>query len=321
MVKNIDLKDKKIYIAGHTGMVGTAVKNKLLRNGFKNLLLRKASELNLIDQHKVNDFFNKEKPEVVILAAGKVGGIGANKKYPADFIYNNLMIWTNVINAAANNNVEKLIFLGSSTIYPKDAPVPFKEEYLLSGPLDKNTEPYAIAKISAIKLCESFYLAKGLNFIPLTLANLYGPYDHFDNENAHVVPALISKIYNAKIHKTDEVILWGTGNPTRDLLFVEDLAEAIEFIMNNVDAGVIYSQGIAHLNVGTGKEHTIQEIAKTIADIINYEGKIIFDSSKPDGTMRKAVDTTRINSLGWKAKTNLNIGIKKTCEYYLTIKN
>lgn len=302
-------------------MVGTTITKRLTDNGYSKLILKTPEDLDLINQSKVKDFFEIEKPEIVILAAGKVGGIGANKKYPADFIYQNLMIWTNVINAAANNNVEKLIFLGSATVYPKDAQVPFKEEYLLSGPLDRNTEPYAIAKISAIKLCESFYLAKGLNFVSLTLANLYGPFDHFENEDAHVIPSLISKIYKAKIEGLKEVELWGTGDPTRDLLFVEDLAEAIEFVMNNVDAKTIYEQGISHINIGTGVENTIKDIALNISVALGYEGEIIFDSSKPDGIMRKAVDTTRINSLGWKAKTNLNIGIKKTCEYYLTIKN
>lgn len=315
------MKNKKIYIAGHTGMVGSAITERLQLNGYNNLILKAPDELDLINQAEVEKIFRKEKPEIIILAAGKVGGIGANKKYPADFIYQNLMIWSNVINAAAINNVEKLIFLGSATVYPQDAQVPFKEEYLLTGPLDKNTEPYAIAKISAIKLCESLYLAKGLNFISLTLANLYGPNDHFDNEDAHVVPSLISKIYKAKMLGLDNVELWGTGKPTRDLLFVEDLAEAIEFVMNNVDAKMIYDQGISHINVGTGIENSIKDIATNIAKALGYEGQIKFDSSKPDGTMRKFVDTTRINRLGWKAKTSLEEGIKKTCNYYLSIKN
>lgn len=314
-------QNKKIYIAGHSGMVGSAITRRYQENGYNNLILKSPDELDLINQAQVEKFFSDEKPEIVILAAGKVGGIGANKKYPADFIYQNLMIWSNVINAAANNNVEKLIFLGSATVYPKDAQVPFKEEYLLSGVLDKNTEPYAIAKISAIKLCESLYLAKGLNFLSLTLANLYGPNDHFDNEDAHVVPSLISKIYKAKIEGLKEVELWGTGKPTRDLLFVEDLAEAIEFIMNNVDAKMIYEQGISHINVGTGIENTIKDIALNISKALEYNGDIKFDITKPDGTLRKAVDTTRIKKLGWKAKTSLEEGIKKTCEYYLRIKN
>ncbi len=302
-------------------MVGTAITRRFQKNGYKNLILKSPDELDLINQAQVDKFFSEEKPEIIILAAGKVGGIGANKKYPADFIYQNLMIWSNVINAAASNNVEKLIFLGSATVYPKESQVPFKEEYLLSGSLDKNTEPYAIAKISAIKLCESLYLAKGLNFLSLTLANLYGPNDHFDNEDAHVVPSLISKIYKAKVQGLKEVDLWGTGKPTRDLLFVEDLAEAIEFVMNNVDAKMIYEQGISHINVGTGIENTIKDISLNISKALEYNGEIKFDITKPDGPLRKSVDTARINNLGWKAKTNLEDGIKKTCEYYLRIRN
>lgn len=302
-------------------MVGTTFTNKLLNSGYTNLLLREPTELNLIEQQKVNEFFDNEKPEIVILAAGKVGGIGANKNFPADFIYQNLMIWSNVINAAAENNVEKLIFLGSATVYPKDALVPFKEEYLLSGKLDPNTEPYAIAKISAIKLCEALYNAQKLNFFSLTLANLYGPYDHFDDENSHVVPALISRIYNAKKEGLEKVEIWGTGKPTRDLLFVEDLADAIEYSIDNINAADIYSQNISHLNIGTGVENTIEDLVTEITNAIGYEGEIIFDNSKPDGTMRKAVDSGRINALGWKAKTNLEDGIKKTCNYYLEVKN
>jgi len=310
------MKNKKIYIAGHTGMVGTAITNKLKYNGFTNLILKEPAELNLIEQQKVNNFFKQEKPEIVVLAAGKVGGIGANKKYPADFIYQNLMIWANVINAAANNNTEKLIFLGSATVYPKDAQVPYKEEYLLTGKLDQNTEPYAIAKITAIKMCEEFYLSRKLNFFSLTLANLYGPYDHFDDENSHVVPALISKIYNANKEGLNKVELWGTGKPTRDLLFVEDLADAIIYAIENIDAADIYTQNISHLNIGTGIENTIKDLAVEISSAIGYNGEIFFDASKPDGTMRKSVDTSRINTLGWKAKTSLKEGIKKTCNYY-----
>ena len=302
-------------------MVGSSITRRFNFSGYNNLILKTPLELNLINQEDVNEFFKEVKPEIVILAAGKVGGIGANKKYPADFIYQNLMIWSNVINAAAVNSVEKLIFLGSATVYPKDAQVPFKEEYLLSGQLDKNTEAYAIAKISAIKLCEYLYQARGLNFIALTLANLYGPYDHFENEDAHVVPSLISKIYKAKIEGLKSVELWGTGKPTRDLLFVEDLADAIEFVMNDIDARMIYEQGISHINIGNGVENTIKDIAINISKALGYIGEINFDDTKPDGTMRKAVDTTRINKLGWKAKTSLDAGIKKTCEYYLSTKN
>ena len=312
--------NKKIYIAGHSGMVGSAVTRRFQANGYNNLIVRELEELDLTNQAAVDKFFEKEKPEIVILAAGRVGGIGANKKYPADFIYQNIMIWSNVINAAAVNNVEKLIFLGSATVYPKDAKVPFKEEYLLTGPLDKNTEPYAIAKISAIKLCESLYRERGLNFLSLTLANLYGPYDHFESEDSHVVPALISKIFKAKNEGLKEVELWGTGKPTRDLLFVEDLADAIEFALNNIEAKMIFEQGISHINIGTGIENTIKNIALNITRALEFEGEIKFDITKPDGPLRKSVDTTRINNFGWSAKTNLKTGLQKTCDYYLSIK-
>ena len=288
-------QNKKIFVAGHSGMVGTSITNRLKSLGYKNLLLRSFEEINLIRQDDVDLLFEKENPEIVILAAGRVGGIGANKKYPADFLYQNLMMWTNVINAAAEYKTEKLIFLSSATVYPKDAKVPYKEEYLLSGPLDPNTEPYAVAKISAIKLCESLFKAEGLNFLSLTLANLYGPYDHFESEDAHVVPSLISKIYKAKNEGKKEVELWGTGKPTRDLLFVEDLADSIEFVMNNIDAKMIFEQGISHLNIGTGIENTINDIALNISRTLEYEGEIKFDISKPDGPLRKSVDTTRIN--------------------------
>ena len=311
--------NKKIYIAGHSGMVGSAIMQRFRENDYNNLIVRSPEELDLINQSAVNKFFKAEKPDIVILAAGRVGGIGANKKYPAEFIYQNIMIWSNVINAAAVNNAEKLIFLGSATVYPKDAAVPFKEEYLLTGALDKNTEPYAIAKISAIKLCESLYRAKGLNFLSLTLANLYGPYDHFESEDSHVVPALISKIYKAKTEGLKEVELWGTGKPTRDLLFVEDLADAIDFVLNNIDAKMIFEQDISHLNIGTGIEYTIKDIAHNISRALDFKGKIKFDTAKPDGPLRKSVDTTRINKLGWKTKTNLESGLKKTCDYYLSI--
>lgn len=312
--------NKKIYIAGHSGMVGSAVTRRFRANGYNNLIERTPEELDLTNQAAVDKFFENEKPEIVILAAGRVGGIGANKKYPADFIYQNLMIWSNVINAAAVNNVEKLIFLGSSTIYPKAAEVPFKEEYLLTGVLDKNTEPYAVAKISAIKLCESLYREKGHNFISLTLANLYGPYDHFESEDSHVIPALISKIYKAKTDGLNEVELWGTGKPTRDLLFVEDLAAAIEFVLNKIEAKMIFEQGISHINIGTGIENTIKDIALNISKALEFEGEIKFDITKPDGPLRKSVDTTRINNFGWSAKTDLKTGLQKTCNYYLSIK-
>jgi len=315
------LKHKKIFIAGHSGMVGRAIVEKFRTDNFRNILIRTSSELDLINQLAVNAFFKTEKPEIVILCAGKVGGIGANKKYPTDFLYKNLMIWCNVIMAAAANNVEKLIFLGSATIYPQSAELPFKEESILTGRLDPNTEPYAIAKIAAIKLCESLYRAHKKNFYTLTLANLYGPYDHFDDENSHVVPALISRIYRAKEDRTENVVVWGSGKPTRDLLFVLDLADLIEFALLNIDAKDIYNKGISHINAGTGIEHPIKDIVSEIVKAIGYNGKVIFDTSKPDGTMRKTVDASRINTLGWRAQTSFKDGIKKTIDYYLRTKN
>jgi len=302
-------------------MVGRAVLKKFRNDNFKNILIRTSSELDLINQLAVNDFFKSEKPEIVILCAGKVGGIGANKKYPTDFLYKNLMIWCNVIIAASENNVEKLIFLGSATIYPQYAELPFKEESILTGSLDPNTEPYAIAKIAGIKLCEALYRTHKKNFYTLTLANLYGPYDHFDDENSHVVPALISRIYRAKEDGTDNVVVWGSGKPTRDLLFVLDLADLIEFALLNIDAKDIYNKGISHLNAGTGIEHPIKELVSAIVEAIGYNGKVIFDTSKPDGTMRKSVDASRINALGWRAQTSLKDGIKQTIDYYISTKN
>jgi len=315
----MNLQNKKIFLAGEQGFVGQNVKTHLLKKGYKNFV-SPSSGLDFRNQEQIDNFIKGNKPEIIILAAGRVGGILANKKYPAEFLYDNLMIWTNIISSAAKNEVEKLIFLGSATVYPKDSTVPFKEEYLLSGPLEKNTEPYAIAKITAVKLCEAFYRSQNLNFISLTLANLYGPYDHFDTEDSHVVPALISKFYDAKKAGLKEVELWGSGKPTRDLLFVEDLADAIEFAMNNIDGKMIYEQGISHLNVGTGIEHTIKDIAVKVGNALGYKGEIKFDPSKPDGTMRKSVDTTRINKFGWKAETSLEEGLRKTVEYYLSFK-
>jgi GDP-L-fucose synthase len=311
--------NKKIFIAGEFGFVGKNVKSHLLKKGYSNFVSapQTLDFRNLADTEK---FISETKPEIVILAAGRVGGILANKKYPAEFLYDNLMIWSSIIKSSAKNKIVKLIFLGSATVYPKDAVVPFREEYLLTGSLDKNTEPYAVAKITAIKLCEALYISEKLNFFTLTLANLYGPFDHFDSEDSHVVPALISKIHNAKKNNLKEVEIWGSGKPTRDLLFVEDLADAIEFAINNIDAKMIYEQNISHLNVGTGVEKTIKELAEIISQSLGFKGEIKFDKSKPDGTMRKSIDTTRINKLGWKAKTSLEVGLKKTCEYYLSSK-
>lgn len=314
---NNSYKEKKIYLAGHTGMVGSAIKRGLEKNGYKNLLVKDFPGLDLMRQDETEKLFEDEKPEVVIIAAAKVGGILANNTYRADFIYDNLMIEANVINAAYKNDVEKLIFLGSSCIYPKLAPQPLKEEYLLSGYLEFTNEPYAIAKIAGLKLCENYYRQYGCNFYSTMPTNMYGPYDNFDLQTSHVLPALIRKFYEAKKNNDKSVTVWGTGNPLREFLYVEDLADAIIFMMENVEAKDIYDNGISHLNIGTGKDISIIDLAKLISGIIDYEGEIICDSSKPNGTPRKLMDVTRINSLGWEYKTELRNGIEKTYKWFL----
>lgn len=323
-------KNKKIYIAGHTGMVGSAVLRKLQSEGYNNFVLRTSKELDLRNQKAVNEFFEAEKPEIVIIAAAKVGGILANNTYRAEFIYDNLMIEANIIHASYKNNVEKLIFLGSSCIYPKLAPQPMKEEYLLSGYLEYTNEPYAIAKIAGIKLCENYYKQYGCNFYSVMPTNLYGPNDNFDLQTSHVLPALIRKMHEGKESQRKEgkskkekgesekkIEVWGTGKPRREFLYVDDLADAIYFLMNKVDAKDLYEQGITHLNIGTGEDITISELAELIKSIVGFEGKITYDTSKPDGTPRKLLDVTRIHKLGWKHKTGLEEGIKKTYNWYL----
>lgn len=311
-----NLKNKKIYIAGHNGMVGSAIKKELEKKDYKNLILRDSKELDLIRQREVEEFFQKVKPEVVIIAAAKVGGILANNTYRAEFIYNNLMIESNIIQASFQNKVEKLIFLGSSCIYPKLALQPLKEEYLLSGYLEYTNEPYAIAKIAGIKLCENYYRQYGCNFYSAMPTNLYGPNDNFDLNTSHVLPALINKFHAAKNHN-EKVILWGTGKPKREFLYVEDLAEAISFLVENIEAKDLYENAISHINIGTGEDLTIAELAEIISGIVGFKGEIEYDSSKPDGTPRKLMDVSRINNLGWKFKTSLEDGIKKTYEWFL----
>ena len=308
--------NKKIYVAGHTGMVGSAITNELRNRGYNNLILKNYPGLDLIKQNEVEKFFEDEKPEIVIIAAAKVGGILANNTYRAEFIYDNLMIEANIIHNAYKAGVEKLIFLGSSCIYPKLAPQPLKEEYLLSDYLEFTNEPYAIAKIAGIKLCENYYRQYGCNFYSVMPTNMYGPNDNFDLNTSHVLPALIRKFHEAKEKNKSEVVIWGSGNPLREFLFVEDLADAILFLMEKINAKDLYEQGISHLNIGTGKDLTINELAQLIAEIIGFKGKIIHDSSKPDGTPRKLLDVSRINSLGWKYKTELRDGIVKTYEHF-----
>ncbi len=301
--------NSKIYIAGHRGLVGSAILRRLESEGYKNIIHRARKELDLTRQSAVEAFFEKEKPGYVFLAAAKVGGIYANSTYPAEFIYSNLMVQANVINAAHFYGVEKLLFLGSSCIYPRDCPQPMKEEYLLSGYLEPTNEPYAVAKIAGIKMCQSYNRQYGANFISVMPTNLYGPNDNFDLMDSHVLPALIRKFHEAKVNDNPYVEVWGTGNPQREFLYVEDLADACLFLMENYDKKEI-------INIGTGEDVTIKELAGIVKEVVGYDGEMHFDRSKPDGTLRKLLDVSRINSLGWQAKTPLREGIKKTYEWY-----
>ena len=302
-------KQAKIYIAGHRGLVGSALVRKFQELGYDNLILKTRSELNLLNQQEVADFFAVEKPEYVFLAAAKVGGIGANSTYPADFVYENMMIQTNIIHAAYKNNTKKLLFLGSSCIYPKMAEQPIKEESLLTGELEPTNDAYAIAKIAGIKMCQAYNKQYGTNYISVMPTNLYGPNDNFDLEKSHVFPALVRKFHEAKINKEAEVVVWGTGTPIREFLYVDDLAEACIYLMNNYNDDKI-------VNIGTGVGVTIRELAESIAKVVGYEGKLVFDTSKPDGTPIKINDVSYLNSLGWQAKTDLLSGIEKTYNWY-----
>lgn len=311
------MTDKKIYIAGHNGMVGSAIYRKFASEGCANIITRDIGELDLIRQSDVEKFFSIVKPDYVVVAAAKVGGILANNTYRAQFIYENLMIESNLIHAAYKNGVEKLLFLGSSCIYPKLAPQPLKEEYLLTGTLEYTNEPYAIAKIAGIKLCESYFKQYGCNYISVMPTNLYGPYDNFNLETSHVLPALIRKFHEAKTKNLDSVEVWGTGKPKREFLYVEDLADAIYFIMQKVNAKDLYDNGISHINIGSGEDQTISELVSIIAEVIGYKGKINYDVTKPDGTPRKLMDISRLHSLGWKHKTELKEGIGKAYNWFL----
>lgn len=308
----------KIYIAGHSGMVGSAVKRKLESAGYTRLIYKKQSELNLTRQVKVEKFFADYSPDIVIIAAAKVGGILANDTYRAEFIYDNLAIELNLIHQAYLNKVKKLIFLGSSCIYPRLAPQPLKEEYLLSGYLEFTNEPYAIAKIAGLKLCENYYRQYGCDYYSVMPTNLYGPNDNFNLETSHVLPALIRKFHEAKMKNLPSVTLWGSGKPRREFLYVDDLAEAIVFLMENIKARDIYEKGISHINIGTGEDLTINELASLVSEVVNYSGKIDYDLSKPDGTPQKLMDVSRINNLGWKYKTELRDGIEKTYNWFKT---
>ena len=304
--------DSKIYIAGHRGMVGSAIVRALENHGFKNLIYRTSKELDLTDQLQVQAFFENEKPEYVFLAAAKVGGIVANNTYRADFIYQNLMIQNNAIHAAYENGVTKLMFLGSSCIYPKNAPQPLKEEYLLTGLLEPTNEPYAIAKIAGIKMCEAYRDQYGCNFISVMPTNLYGPNDNYDLNNSHVLPALLRKIIEAKNNGEQSVTIWGTGTPLREFLHVDDLADACLFLMKNYNEKEF-------LNVGVGHDISIIDLAKMVKEIVGFEGEIILDKSKPDGTPRKLMDVSCLSELGWEASISLEQGIKSVYDEVNTV--
>ena len=293
----------KIYVAGHRGMVGSAIIRKFKELGFQNIISRTSSELDLRNQQAVNIFFETEKPTHVFLAAAKVGGIVANNTYRADFVYENLMIEANIIHAAFINKIEKLLFLGSSCIYPKLAPQPLREEYLLSGYLEPTNQPYAIAKIAGIEMCDAYRAQYGCNFISAMPTNLYGPNDNYDLKNSHVLPALLRKFITAKRNKDLEVVLWGTGSPKREFMHVDDLADACLFLMKNYD-----EQGL--VNIGVGSDVSIFELAVLVKKVVEFKGEIVLDTSKPDGTPRKLMDVSKINQLGWKASIELERGIQ-----------
>ena len=299
----------KIYIAGHEGMVGSALLNKMILLGYKNIKTKVFKELDLRNQVLVNTYFSIEKPEYVFLIAGKVGGIQANTKYPGEFLYDNLMISANVINAAKINNVKKLLFLGSSCIYPKLCNQPMKEEYLLTGSLEPTNEGYAIGKIAGLKMCEYYKKQYGCNFIAVMPPNLFGINDSFSLEHSHVISALIQKIHKAKMEKINEVVMWGTGSARREFLFTEDVVDGLIFLMNNFN-------GDHHINIGSGKDITIRELAEMIKDIIGYKGNFVWDVSKPDGMPQKLMDSTKINNLGWESKISFREGLTKTYKWF-----
>ena len=302
--------NSKIYIAGHRGMVGGAILRNLTAKGFQNIITRTSAELDLRNQAAVTDFFAAEKPDYVFLAAARVGGIYANSTFRAEFLYDNLMIEANIIHAAAKNDVKKLMFLGSSCIYPKMAPQPMKEDYLLTGILESTNEPYAIAKIAGIKLCEAYRSQYGCNFISVMPTNLYGAGDNYDLKNSHVLPALIRKMHEAKESDADEVVVWGTGAPKREFLYADDLAAACSFLMENYNEEQL-------VNIGTGEDLSIADLAATIKDIVGFKGKIVFDATKPDGTPRKLMDVTKLHTIGWKHTINLKQGIQLAYQDFL----
>lgn len=293
-------------------MVGSAIVRRLMRDGFGNLILRTHQELDLINQKNVFDFFKNNKPEYVIISAGKVGGIQANNKFRAEFLYENLMIQTNLIHSAYLNGVKKLLFLGSSCIYPRNCTQPIKEGYLLTGELEQTNEPYALAKIAGIKLCENYYRQYGCNFVSAMPTNLYGPGDNFDLNNSHVIPALLRKFHEAKTNNSPSVEVWGTGTPKREFLYVDDLADACILLLKTLEASELEKNGITHINVGSGINQTIQELADTIRDVVGFEGQVNFDKTKPNGTPEKLLDITVLSNMGWKPTKSLKDGLEKT---------
>jgi len=303
-------KKARIYVAGHRGMVGSAIVRQLAARGYVNIVTRTHAELDLTRQDAVSDFFQSEKPDYVFFAAAKVGGIHANNTYRAEFIYQNLMMEANIIHAAWQAGVKRLLFLGSSCIYPRDCPQPINEDYLLTGPLEPTNEPYAIAKIAGIKLCESYNRQYGTHYASAMPTNLYGPNDNYDLKNSHVLPALIRKAHEAKLSGATELVVWGSGTPLREFLYVDDMADACVFLMEkNIAEGLF--------NVGTGSDVTIRELAETVMEVVGFRGKIIFDSSKPDGTPRKLLDVGRMRALGWQAQTPLRVGIAQAYQDFL----
>jgi GDP-L-fucose synthase len=319
MTNNILKPDTKIYVAGHKGLVGSAIVRRLKAEGCSNLVLRTRDELDLLNQSAVHSFFELEQPEIVVLAAAKVGGILANSSFPGEFIYENLMIQSNIIHSSQKTGVKRLLFLGSSCIYPKLAPQPLKEEYLLTGPLEPTNDAYAVAKIAGIKMCESYNRQFGTSYLAVMPTNLYGPGDSFDLENSHVLPALIRKFHEAIESDASSVTVWGTGSPRREFLHVDDMADGCLLLLGLEDEKykkLVVSLEPCLINIGMGKDISIKELAGLIKEIVGFEGKIVFDTDKPDGTMQKLLDISRMAELGWKAKMSLREGIEMTYEFY-----
>ncbi|CAG9933554.1 GDP-L-fucose synthase [Candidatus Nitrotoga arctica] len=304
-------KQARIYVAGHRGMVGSAIVRRLQAGDYANILTRTHADLDLTNQSAVAEFFLKQKPDYVFMAAAKVGGIHANNSCRADFIYQNLMMEANIVHAAWQAGVRRLLFLGSSCVYPRDCPQPIKEEYLLTGPLEQTNEPYAIAKIAGIKLCESYNRQYNTQYVSVMPTNLYGPNDNYDLNNSHVLPALIRKAHDAKLRGDKELVVWGSGMPMREFLYVEDMADACVFLMENGVADGLF-------NVGTGEDVTIRELAETVMSVVGFNGEIVFNTSKPDGTPRKLLNVDRMRALGWQAKTELREGIAKAYKDFTT---